>query len=204
MEGAALCFQERGFAATSIDWIAVRIGSTKGRIYHHFPSKADLFFEVYRAGMEMSLAGIQPHLAEKSSPASRLRKMLKAHVLSMIRTQPFQRVVWEGVEMLRQNALPEPHHQKLGELAALRQDYADHFRRVMEDAKAEGDLDYDHVSIAINTMLMAVNGPVFWFRPREGQTDSEIEAIADECAQYAMAALGARKAAKGVESHDGD
>ncbi|MFM2279421.1 MAG: hypothetical protein RLZZ444_1652, partial [Pseudomonadota bacterium] len=36
LEGAARSFQERGFAGTSIDDVAARIRSTKGRIYHHY------------------------------------------------------------------------------------------------------------------------------------------------------------------------
>ncbi|MGD9915173.1 MAG: TetR/AcrR family transcriptional regulator [Rhizobiaceae bacterium] len=40
---AALCFMERGYYATSIDDVARKLGATKGRIYHHFPSKGDLF-----------------------------------------------------------------------------------------------------------------------------------------------------------------
>lgn len=36
---AAECFMEQGFHATSIDDVARRLGATKGRIYHHYPSK---------------------------------------------------------------------------------------------------------------------------------------------------------------------
>ena len=57
---AARCFMERGYTATSIDDVARSLGATKGRIYHHFPSKADLFAEVFRAGMDMNFAAIEP------------------------------------------------------------------------------------------------------------------------------------------------
>ncbi|MDO6962993.1 TetR/AcrR family transcriptional regulator [Rhizobium alvei] len=190
LEGAARSFQERGFAGTSIDDVAARIRSTKGRIYHHYSSKAELFFDVYRAGMEMNVAAIEPCLSAPGPADQRLHAMLRAHVRSMIETQAFQRVVWEGVEMLRQNALPEPEHAQLGELAELRHAYAERFRLVMEAARAEGFLAFQHSSIALNTAFMAVNGPVFWYRPREGQSAEEIEKIVDECALYAMRALG--------------
>ena len=49
LEAAARCFHERGYAATSIDDVARALNSTKGRIYHHFESKADLFAEIGRA-----------------------------------------------------------------------------------------------------------------------------------------------------------
>lgn len=189
MKGAARCFQERGYAATSIDTVAARIGSTKGRIYHHYSSKADLFFDVYRTGMEMNFAAIDPFLTSGLASADKLNAMIKAHVLSMIRTQPFQRVVWEGVSMFRQNALPDAEHRQLGELAELRHSYAEKFAEIMDAAKAEGTLSFDHLRVALNTLFMAANGPVFWYSPRDGQTDKDIEDIAEECARYAMRAL---------------
>src|SRR4029078_7144159 len=60
LRAAAICFMQRGYAASSIDDVARRLGSTKGRIYHHYPSKADLFADVFRVGMDMNFAAIEP------------------------------------------------------------------------------------------------------------------------------------------------
>ena len=46
LQTAAECFTERGYAETSIDDVARRLGCTKGRIYHFFASKVDLFCSV--------------------------------------------------------------------------------------------------------------------------------------------------------------
>jgi AcrR family transcriptional regulator len=40
-------FGAAGYAATSLDEVAVRAGVTKGALYHHFRGKADLFRAVY-------------------------------------------------------------------------------------------------------------------------------------------------------------
>ena len=53
LEAAAACFMEQGFHATSIDVVARRMGATKGRVYHHYQSKVDLFFDVHRLGMAL-------------------------------------------------------------------------------------------------------------------------------------------------------
>lgn len=42
-------FGDRGFDRVSLDEVAQAAGVTKGSLYHHFPSKADLFEAVYRA-----------------------------------------------------------------------------------------------------------------------------------------------------------
>jgi AcrR family transcriptional regulator len=101
LAGAVQCFMEHGFSGTSIDEIAHRISSTKGRIYHHYSSKVELFFDVYRAGMEMNFAAIAPYLDVDRPAVWRLWNMLRAHSRSMIETQAFQAVVWERSEERR-------------------------------------------------------------------------------------------------------
>jgi AcrR family transcriptional regulator len=104
LRAAAVCFMERGYNAASIDDVARRLGATKGRIYHHFPSKADLFAEVYRTGMEMNYAAIQPLRALPLPTVEKWRRMARAHVYQMIRTRPFQRAVcWSGCSTTARN-----------------------------------------------------------------------------------------------------
>ena len=64
---AADCFKENGFAATSIDDVADMLGATKGMIYHHFRSKIDLFFAVYRRGMEINFGATEPEAKRPST-----------------------------------------------------------------------------------------------------------------------------------------
>ena len=195
MEGAALCFEARGFAATSLDEVAARIGSTKGRIYHHYASKADLFFDVFRTGMAMNFAAIEPLLAVEMRAIDRLEAMLTAHTLSVIRTKPFQSVVWEGIDMLRQAALPARELATLEELSRLRDAYSDHFMRALEGARADGDADFRTARIALNALFMVTNGLIVWFKPRAGQEAREVEAVAQECVLYAMRIIAPRRTA---------
>ncbi|HEX2137160.1 MAG TPA: helix-turn-helix domain-containing protein, partial [Microvirga sp.] len=60
LRAAAEVFMEFGYAATSIDAVAERLGATKGRIYHYFGSKAELYFDVQIAAMERLIREIEP------------------------------------------------------------------------------------------------------------------------------------------------
>src|SRR5690606_12040942 len=93
LSAAATCFMERGYSETSIDDVAHAPGATKGRIYHHFRSKADLFTSVFRAGMEMSYAAVEPYRLLPGRACGRWRRMAHAHVMQMIVSKPFQRTV---------------------------------------------------------------------------------------------------------------
>jgi AcrR family transcriptional regulator len=46
VDAAAKVFQEKGFAAASLEDIAVEVGMRKGSLYHYINSKEDLLFAV--------------------------------------------------------------------------------------------------------------------------------------------------------------
>lgn len=73
---AVALFAEQGFDATSVNQVVVRAGVAKGALYHHFDSKDDLLYEVYRELVDRQLAGLQAILARRLDPASTLRALI--------------------------------------------------------------------------------------------------------------------------------
>ncbi|HKT06178.1 MAG TPA: TetR family transcriptional regulator [Rugosimonospora sp.] len=55
-EAAVDLIAERGFAATTVDDIAVRAGVAKGTVYYNFTSKTELFEELLRHGVGLLTA----------------------------------------------------------------------------------------------------------------------------------------------------
>src|SRR5258706_14655428 len=49
MRAAQKLFESKGFSATTMDEIAAAAGVAKGAVYHHFPSKEELFEAVFEA-----------------------------------------------------------------------------------------------------------------------------------------------------------
>lgn len=193
LEAAALCFMERGYNASSIDDVARRLGSTKGRIYHHYRSKADLFADVYRYGMELNAAAIKPLCRAYNDPVEKLKAMAKVHCLTMLRTRPFQRCVWEGVSLLMRGATTPEQRETLVELQGLRESYAIRFREVIEGAKESGKADFESSGIATQIFLMALNSPIFWYSPRDTDDDEQLDEIASRCTRFALQGLGIGK-----------
>lgn len=190
---AAACFMERGYTATSIDDVARRLGATKGRIYHHYPSKADLFADVYRAGMDMNFAAIEPIRHVQVPPLEKWIRMARAHTYQMIITQSFQRVVWEGVELHLRGATTPEQRDVLGDLLQYRTSYGAIFRAVITEARAQGVMAFDNLSIAFQMMFMTLNSPIFWYSARPGETESDVAAIVDQIVLFALRGLGARE-----------
>lgn len=193
LAAAAELFMDRGYAATSLDEVARSLGATKGRIYHHFPSKAVLFAEVFRHGMAMNYAAIEPHRNLVGSPVMRWRRMAFAHVMQMITTKPFQMAVWMGVEMHLRGATTPEQRTVFNELIQYRKDYGDIFRAVIVEGRAAGEFDFEDVSVTNQLMFMTLNSPIFWYRPKTGETKANREELARKVVIFALRGLGGKE-----------
>lgn len=189
LAAAARCFMERGYAQTSIDDVARSLGATKGRIYHHFPSKGELFAEVFRAGMDMNFAAVRPLSELPGAALPRWRRMATAHVLQMMVTKAFQRAVWIGVEMYLAGATTPEQRTAFAELVDYRSQYGNLFRTTLAQAREEGVFRFADLSVAIQLMFMTLNSPVFWYTPRTGETRAQTERLAAQVVDFAEGGL---------------
>ena len=196
LRAAAMCFMERGYDATSIDDVARRLGATKGRIYHYYPSKADLFADVYRTGMDMNYEAIGGLISLSLPTVEKWRRMATAHTYQMIRARPFQRAVWEGVELTLRGSTTPAQREVLGELLDYRHRYGVLFRDVIEKAQQEGTMNFPNLSIANQLMLMTLNSPIFWYKPRANETDADLAEIVAQVVECALRGLGHFEGAK--------
>ncbi len=73
---AVSLFAERGYDATSVNQVVARAGVAKGALYHHFESKDDLLYEVYRELVDRQLAGLTAILERGLAPATALRALI--------------------------------------------------------------------------------------------------------------------------------
>lgn len=189
LEAAAQCFMDRGYAAASIDEVARSLGATKGRIYHHYPSKTDLFADVFRFGMDMNYHAIAPYREMRGRAVERWRKMAFAHVRQMITTRPFQRAVWIGVEMHLRGATTPAQRDIFTELIDYRARYGTIFKRLIARGREEGDFTFSDPSVANQLMFMTLNSPIFWYAPRPDQTDKDIDALAAQVVDFSLGGL---------------
>ncbi|WP_306024805.1 TetR/AcrR family transcriptional regulator [Oceaniradius stylonematis] len=178
ISAAAECFMRKGLDKATIDDIADEVGSTKGRVYHHFRSKNAIFFAVYRRAMELCFEAVEPVFASDSPAAQRLEGMADAHAMVMMEHLPFQRGIRSGVEMYLHGSTTAAERETLTELIGIRDEYERLFRRVLEDGVADATLEVDDVPIAGRAILGALNGLTDWYRPRTGESGAEREAIA--------------------------
>lgn len=77
---ASELFARRGFAQTGLDEIAAKVGIAEPSIYHHFPSKVALLFEVLQYGNDLLQKGRALALAVPSNPKKALGCLLDSYL----------------------------------------------------------------------------------------------------------------------------
>ena len=194
---AAQCFQARGYAATSIDAVARHLGATKGRVYHYFPSKMDLFNAVRERGMQIVFEATEAGYCANLAAADRLTLMALGHVGAMMRHRAFMQVHREGLQMHRfGNATPE-QHDAMARHIRQRDAYERRFRDVVRLGADNGVLRVgEPFAITIQSFMSALHSPVTWYSERADDTPEKLEQLAREVVRFAMLGLGVDLAAR--------
>lgn len=176
---AAQCFMQQGYHATSIDVIARELGATKGRVYHHFHSKIELFFEVHREGMRRLFDAVLPASRTQGAALEVLERMLQAHVLALFEHFTYESVVVQGVHLHRFGAMTPGERRTLDELIATRDEFEDLFKQQLLLLKSTGGLKNTTVSIAAKTILGALQWSLVWYRPELDKNPAARAQLAD-------------------------
>lgn len=187
---AAQCFMERGYHATSVDLVAQRMNATKGRIYHHYATKTDLFFDVHREGMERLFAAVRPIRDDMMlKPRDRLIAMLHAHARAMLDHHTFETVVAQGVQIHRFDQTTEDQRQTMQDLISTRDDFEALFKAAVRDAVDKGEIAPCDVSITSKMLLGALQWSLFWYRPKPRETAADRQALAAKMVAPLVAGL---------------
>ena len=189
LAAAAEAFMLNGFAATSIDDVADILGATKGRVYHYYRSKTDLFLDVHASTMEMNLAAIRPIAEGAGSALERLQRMAYEHVLLLLTRRSFQRVSIQGLEMHAAGRMTPAGRRKLGKIIGSRDAYEALFREVLKQATAGFSSPLEEPRIVVKALLGALNWTTIWYAPKRGETVAAREKIARTVSRYAVNGL---------------
>ncbi len=190
LDAAAACFLEKGYAGATLDDVARHMGATKGRIYHYFCSKSELLHAVRRRAMELNLAAIAPAFDSSLPPDHKFLAMARAHALTMITEQAYQKALFDELHSLVTGAARPADDPLLAEFLDQRRRYEDRFRQVLQAGAEQGLFRFDNLSWALHSVLTLLNGTLFWYSPRPGETDADRAAIADSLARMALRAVG--------------
>ncbi|RJO75117.1 TetR/AcrR family transcriptional regulator [Nocardia panacis] len=187
LDAAAKAFSERGYAATSIDDVADVLGCTKGRIYHYFRTKGDLFIGIHHQALEWALEAIEP-AADRTDlgPAEQLREMVHQHAMHLMNRATYMGPAQHHIEM---GLASEGRHKgdAIARIFEMRRRFEARYVEVMAAGIAAGVFRDADVNLLVKAILGTVNWMHVWFQPDTPQdSPAERQRIAAEIAEYAV------------------
>lgn len=80
IKAAVKVFSRKGFHEAKVDEIAQVADVGKGTVYEYFSSKAELFQEMFKAGMQFYYDNISKELKPELSAQEKLRRIVQLHI----------------------------------------------------------------------------------------------------------------------------
>jgi AcrR family transcriptional regulator len=183
---------EMGFHATRIDDIAARLGSTKGRVYHHFSSKTDVYIAIHQEGMNRLFEAVEPVMQGRGTGLGILEAMLLAHAKAMLTHQALETVVAQGVQIHRFGGATPERKAIFESLIASRDRFEDLFKRQLALAVEEGSVADLDLSITVKMLLGALQWSIYWYRPRFDETEADRSLLASKMVRPLLEGLRSR------------
>ena len=105
LEAAGQCFEEHGYAGTTIELIAARSGASNGSIYHHFGSKDGILAALYLGALASYQDGLLALLREHATDAEGGIRGAVLHHLEWVEAHPHEtRTLFEHRQTLERTA----------------------------------------------------------------------------------------------------
>lgn len=149
---AARLFGNKGYENTSMRDIAAAVGILPGSLYHHFPSKEDLFVAVYSFAVSQSLDAVKAAVASRTEPWARLEAACIAHMQGLLDKNRFAAVL---VSHLAVDSLPE-------QIVTLRDSYESVFKDLIAELPLPTGVDRRIFRLGL---LGSMNWAITWYRP---------------------------------------
>jgi AcrR family transcriptional regulator len=168
VDAALAQLADGGYASASVVAVARRAGVATGSVYRHFPSKGDLFAEVFRRASQREVDVLRS-MADRHEPVSyRLAAWVEAFV---------RRALAEPVRAYALIAEPvDPAVE--AERLTFRRAYADLFERALRDGIRAGELPAQDPELAataiVGALAEALVGPL---QRREAGADALVAGL---------------------------
>jgi len=166
-EAAARLFRDKGYKSTSMRDLAREVRLKASSLYNHIQSKEEILQEICFDNARRFLEGMTEVEKLEASAADKIRALIRLHIC--IATNDVTSVTAFNDEWRH---LSEPH---LSEFKALRREYEQRFRLIIEEGVRLGELKPLHSTVALYTIFSSVRWLYDWFRTGKGISANDVE-----------------------------
>jgi len=155
-EAAGKLFMEKGYLAASMRELADRVGLEQASsLYSHLKSKEEVLRKICFDNAYKFINGISEIEKKEISSAQKIKQLISLHIRVAI--DDFTSVTVFNDEWRH---LSEPY---LRDFLALRRDYENRFKQIIEEGISSGEFKKTHSTVALYTMLTSVRWIHYWY-----------------------------------------
>ena len=155
LHAALSAFRDRGYHATTLDDIALRLDVQKTALYHYFPDKQTILHECHREA-SAELERIVREAERLDTARAQLGHVIREHVRVMTDTLEGSPLAFEVGSFSR---------ERQQELIAARDAYERAVRRIIERGIRRGEFRSVDAKVAVFAILGAINWIARWYQP---------------------------------------
>lgn len=195
VDAASAQVAEAGYASATVQAVAERAGVATGSVYRHFPSKAELFAEVFRRASQRELDVVAGVTSDESLPPSERVAAAAAAFARRALAAPVM-----AYALLAEPVDPAVEAERL----SFRRGYRDAFARALDDGIASGELREQDSELAAAAIVGALGeallGPL---SPASNGRTARPDALVANLVQFCLNAIASQKenADVGARSH---
>lgn len=163
---AASLFAERGYYSSSMGDICEGSGIAKPTLYHYFPSKAAILFEILSDYIESLISAAELPERHTLTPPERLLAVMTDIVGSLDTHRGHVRSFYEHVGLL-----PPDFRDRIAER---RDHYALHVEAILVEGRESGDFSFEDARMARLGIFGMCGWTHTWYKPGGGMSTDEI------------------------------
>ena len=190
LKAAATAFNQRGYDAASIDDVADLLGASKGRIYHYYRSKADIFLDLHLESLRILLERVSGIAAQEGlRPTQRVHEMCLAHAVVVMTRISYQKATMLGLSRFLLSVSAPYQDAARQRVNELRDAYEDLFVEAITQGIATGEFRSVEPRFATKPLLGALNYVANWYDVDSESLLGSVEEIAVSLADYCVRGL---------------
>lgn len=169
LDAAAKLFHQRGYMGTSMDDVAEAVGLTKGSLYHHFPSKAQILTEIYEETTDIVLREMASH-SEDGSPSDIVCALIR-DIVALIGARRYHvTVFYQEMRWVGEWMAPEDARRVQGKV----QGYVDYVAGVLRRGVERGEFGPLNPTVATYALIGMASWTYQWYDPRRALSVDEV------------------------------
>ena len=181
VEAARRLIAEGGYVAAQVAPVAERAGVAVGTVYRHFPSKSDLFAEVFRQASQHEVDAMRAAMEEiHGSAAERIAAGIEVFARRALRGR---RLAWA---LLAEPVDPAVEAERLD----FRHSYRDLMAAVIRDGVETGELPDQDVDVAAAALIGAIGEAMVGPLSPTANGGGDPEALIASLIQFCTRAIG--------------